>query len=106
MVKPPANEAINKAFQIFNERIDNVELLTGYEGNDFTYTGKLEEELLSTLSVHPMREDAVKSFINKSKTGLSTLRRLLFENKLVEVKYNGNKYYQRNFDKNLIDISI
>jgi wyosine [tRNA(Phe)-imidazoG37] synthetase (radical SAM superfamily) len=106
LVKPPANEAINKAFQIFKERIDNVELLTRYEGNDFTYTGKFEEELLSTLSVHPMREDAVKSFINKSKTGLSTLRRLLFENKLVEVKYNGNKYYQRNFDKNLIDISI
>jgi wyosine [tRNA(Phe)-imidazoG37] synthetase (radical SAM superfamily) len=97
-VKPPANEVINKAFQIFNARIKRVELLAGYEGNDFTYTGNLEDELISTLSVHPMREDALESFITKSEMGESVLHELLLEKKLVQVEYGGEKFYQRNFN--------
>jgi wyosine [tRNA(Phe)-imidazoG37] synthetase (radical SAM superfamily) len=96
-VKPPANEVINKAFQIFNERLNKVELITGYEGNDFVYTGNFEDELLSTLSVHPMREEAIKSFIAKSVAGWSILQKLLIERKLVEVEYAGKKFYQKNF---------
>ena len=98
-VKPPANEVINKAFQIFNERLNKVELITGYEGNDFIYTGNFEDELLSTLSVHPMREEAIKSVIAKSVAGWSILQKLLTEKKLVEVEYAGNKFYQRNFNE-------
>jgi len=65
--------------------------------NDFVYTGNLEDELLSTLSVHSMREEAIESFIEKSMTGWSILHKLLTEKKLVEVEYAGNKFYQRNF---------
>jgi len=97
-VKPPANEVINKAFQIFNERLNKVELITGYEGNDFIYTSNFEDELLSTLSVHPMREEAIESFISKSVTGWSILQKLLTEKKLVEIDYAGEKFYQRNFN--------
>jgi len=101
-VKPPANEVINKAFQIFNERLNKVELITGYEGNDFIYTGNFEDELLSTLSVHPMREEAVKSVIAKSVAGWSILQKLLIEKKLVEVEYAGKKFYQRNFNERVV----
>ncbi|MBT8379989.1 MAG: radical SAM protein [Ignavibacteria bacterium] len=99
-VIPPSNEVINKAFQIFNERINKVELISGYEGNDFTYTGDLEEELSSTLSVHPMREDAVETLIAEGMEDQSVLKKLLHEGKVVEVEYNGKKYLQRNFSKN------
>jgi wyosine [tRNA(Phe)-imidazoG37] synthetase (radical SAM superfamily) len=68
-IMPPSNEVINKAFQIFKDRVKDVELLTGYEGNDFTYTGNIEDELLSTLSVHPMREETIESFVTKCMTG-------------------------------------
>ncbi|RKY97775.1 MAG: radical SAM protein [Ignavibacteriae bacterium] len=101
-VKPPSNEAINNAFQIFDERLNKVELITGYEGNDFVYTGNFEDELLSTLSVHPMREEAIESFIEKSMAGWSILQKLLTEKKLVEVEYAGNKFYQRNFNERMI----
>ncbi len=101
-VKPPANEVINKAFQIFNERLNKVELITGYEGNDFIYTGNFEDELLSTLSVHPMREEAIKSVIAKSVAGWSILQKLLIEKKLVEVEYAGKKFYQRNFNERVV----
>lgn len=98
-IEPPKNEVINKAFQIFNKKINDVELLTGYEGNDFTYTGDLEKELLSILSVHPMRGDAMKSFLTKSDKGWSVLQKLLFEKKLVQVEYGGKEFYQRNFKR-------
>ena len=76
-----------------------MELITGYEGNDFVYTGNFEDELLSTLSVHPMREEAIESFIEKSIAGWSILQKLLTEKKLVEVEYAGNKFYQKNFNE-------
>ncbi len=101
-IKPPVNEVINKAFQIFNEQLSEVELITGYEGNDFVYTGNFEDELLSTLSVHPMREEAIESFIKKSIAGWSILQKLLNEKKLVEVEYAGNKFYQRNFNQRVV----
>ena len=101
-VKPPVNEKINKAFQIFNERLNEVELITGFEGNDFAYTGSFEDELLSTLSVHPMREEAIESITEKSVHGWYILQRLISEKKLVEVEYAGNKFYQRNFNERAI----
>ena len=96
-VEPPSKEVIEYAYEIFDERINNLELLTANEGNDFTYTGKLEEELLSTLAVHPMKKEAVESFITKSETGWSVLQKLLYEKKLLQIEYGGKKFYQRNF---------
>ena len=48
-------------------RINTVELLTGSEGTDFSYSSDAEKELLSILAVHPMRKDAVEKFLNKAK---------------------------------------
>jgi len=97
-IKPPSNKVINRAFQMFGEIINDVELLSGYEGNNFTYTGNLEEELLSTLAVHPLREDALESFIMKSITGWSILQKLLQEKKIIKVEYEGNKFFRKSFD--------
>ncbi|MEA3312102.1 MAG: radical SAM protein, partial [candidate division WOR-3 bacterium] len=58
--KAPDEETINRAYQIFKERIANVEYLIGYEGNAFAFTGDFEDDILSITSVHPMREDAVE----------------------------------------------
>ena len=96
-VEPPPSRVVDFAYQIFGERINNLELLTANEGNDFTYTGNLEKELLSTLAVHPMQKETVESFITKSETGWSVLQKLLFEKKLLQVEYDGKKFYRRNF---------
>ena len=96
-VKPAKEETVNEAFQVFAERLgaDRVEYLIGYEGNAFSFTGRVEEDLLSITSVHPMREEAVKEFLKKTDSGWSVVEKLLLEDKLVELEYSGKKYYMR-----------
>jgi len=57
----PEEEAINCAFQIFRSHGIEAEYLIGYEGNQFAYTGNIEADILSITSVHPMREDAIRT---------------------------------------------
>ena len=95
-VKPASEEVVNAAFQIFSEKLDGkVECLTGYEGNAFASTGNAEDDLLSITSVHPMRSEAVKELLSKNNTDLGVLDKLLMEGKIVELRYEGDKYYMR-----------
>jgi wyosine [tRNA(Phe)-imidazoG37] synthetase (radical SAM superfamily) len=66
-VEPPTEQFINKAYQVFKEKLIPVEYLVGYEGNAFAFTGNVENDLLSITSVHPMREDGVREFLTKAK---------------------------------------
>jgi len=95
--KPAKEEIINTAFQVFSEKLgtDRVEYLIGYEGNAFAFTGKVEEDLLSITAVHPMRKEAVMEFLKKANVNWHAIERLLDEDKLVELEYEGNKYYMR-----------
>lgn len=94
-VQPPSEEVINRAYQIFSEKIDNVEYLIGYEGNAFAFTGNVEEDLLSITSVHPMREEAVKKFLSQAKADWSTIQKLIDQEQLIETEYEGKKFYMR-----------
>ena len=96
-VRPPAPEDINVAFQVFNENLDQVEYLIGYEGNAFAFTGNLEEDLLNITSVHPMRESAVGEFLKKAGADWSVVHQLIAQSKLVETEYEGQKFYLRSF---------
>jgi wyosine [tRNA(Phe)-imidazoG37] synthetase (radical SAM superfamily) len=101
-VKPAGEEAVNTAFQVFSETlgIERVECLIGYEGNAFRSIGDIEEDLLSVLAVHPMREDAVKAFLRKANVGWQIIDKLLFAQKLVELTYEGNRYYVQKLTRN------
>jgi wyosine [tRNA(Phe)-imidazoG37] synthetase (radical SAM superfamily) len=96
-VKPAKEEILNAAFQVLAEKlgVDRVEYLIGYEGNAFAFTGNVEEDLLSITAVHPMRKEAVKEFLKKANTDWHVIKRLLEEDKLVELEYEGNQYYMR-----------
>lgn len=93
--KPSHEKAINTAFQIFKKNSINTEYLIGYEGNAFANTGHAENDFLSIISVHPMREDAVFEFFNNAHADLSTIKKLLNENKIVCKFYNKHKFYLR-----------
>jgi wyosine [tRNA(Phe)-imidazoG37] synthetase (radical SAM superfamily) len=90
-------ETVNEAFQVFAEKLgaNRLEYLIGYEGNAFSFTGRVEEDLLSITSVHPMREEAVKVFLKKTDASWSVIEKLLLEGKLVELEYSGKLYYMR-----------
>jgi len=94
-VHPPAEEVINRAYQIVSERVDRVEYLIGYEGNAFAFTGDAEEDLLSITSVHPMREEAVSEFLARARADWSVVHRLIAQDQLVESKYDGLTFYMR-----------
>lgn len=96
-VKPAKEETINKAFQVFSEKLGakRVEYLIGYEGNAFAFTGRVEEDLLSITAVHPMRREAIKEFLRKACADWNIIEKLLHEDRLIEVEYEGNKYYIR-----------
>jgi wyosine [tRNA(Phe)-imidazoG37] synthetase (radical SAM superfamily) len=96
-VKPAKEEVINEAFQVFSKKLggNRVEYLVGYEGNAFTSTGNVKEDLLSITAVHPMREEAVTEFLKKAGADWRVVEELLQQGRLVEIEYEGKKYYMR-----------
>ena len=96
--RPPGERGINRAYQVFNQEIDQVEYLIGYEGNAFAITGNVEEDLLSITAVHPMREEAVSKFLVRAGTDWSAVRKLIAEGQLIEMEYEGRKFYMRKLD--------
>lgn len=94
-VRPPGEEVVNVAYQMFSERLGRVECLMGYEGDTFTSTGRVEDDLLSITSVHPMREDAVASLLARAQRDWSVVETMLADGRLVELVYEGKRFYLR-----------
>jgi len=92
-VKPPSEEYLNTAYQIFSNFINKVELVTNNEGTDFTYSSDVEKELLSILAVHPMRKDAVEEFLSRSKSSWNLIDNLIKKRELKEVTYSGKTFF-------------
>ena len=96
-VKPAREKVVNASFQVFANELDadRVEYLIGYEGNAFASTGNVEEDLMSITAVHPMREEAVMEFLGNANADWLVAKKLLREGELIELPYEGNKYYMR-----------
>jgi wyosine [tRNA(Phe)-imidazoG37] synthetase (radical SAM superfamily) len=97
-VSIPSSITLNKAYQIFQSSLTNIELITGYEGNTFAFSGDLENDILSITSVHPMRKDAVEQFVIKSNSDWSEIQKLIEKKQLLEIEYQNNTFYLRNFN--------
>jgi len=102
-VKPPDENVINRAYQIFMEKIEHVEYLIGYEGSSFAFTGNVEEDILSITAVHPMRDDAVEEFLKRAGANWEIVHRMLEEGQLIETEYGSNKFYLRRFSEHQRD---
>lgn len=92
-VKAPGEEKVNEAYQIFSKKLKSVELLTGYEGNLFAYTGNVADDILRIVSVHPMREEAIREMLSKANCRWETIEELIAGKQLKEVEYQGVKFY-------------
>ena len=97
-VRSPDEATINRSYHILNEHLYHVEYLIGYEGNAYSHTGNVEEDILSITAVHPMREDAVRSLISRSNADQGILDKLVNRRVLIEIKYKGKRFYLRKFD--------
>ncbi len=98
-VKSPSEVSINKAYQIFKEKNIDVELLIGYEGNEFTSTGDIRQDILSITSVHPIREEGMEELLRGANSDWEIIENLKNEKKIVEIRYKGKRFYMRNLSK-------
>jgi wyosine [tRNA(Phe)-imidazoG37] synthetase (radical SAM superfamily) len=99
----PNEQTINRAYHILGKKAEQVEYLIGYEGNAFAFTGDVEEDLLSITAVHPMREDAVHTFLARAGANWAVVQRLVAQGRLVEADYDGYRFYLRRFVKPRVD---
>jgi wyosine [tRNA(Phe)-imidazoG37] synthetase (radical SAM superfamily) len=93
----PEEKVFFSAYQIYtrNNKIPKVELLINYEGNDFTIGEKVEEDFLAIISVHPMREDAVRDFLRKAHLNWEFIDDLLANEKIKRLSYQSYQYFMR-----------
>ncbi|MCK4613211.1 MAG: radical SAM protein [Thermoplasmata archaeon] len=94
-VRCPDEERLLEAYRIFGSKGLNAEYLTEYEGTKFTYTGKVEENLLGITSVHPMTAEAVDDFLRKADSGWEMIEMLLREGRVREIPYDGKRFFLR-----------
>jgi wyosine [tRNA(Phe)-imidazoG37] synthetase (radical SAM superfamily) len=98
-VRAPNEEALNRTYQIFAEKMKRVEYLIGYEGDDFAFTGDIEKDLLSITAVHPMRKEAVSNLLSLAGSSWEVVDRLVDRGDLAETKYDGHIFYLRRFKR-------
>jgi wyosine [tRNA(Phe)-imidazoG37] synthetase (radical SAM superfamily) len=98
-VEAPDEWVVNRAFQIFNRKVERAELLTSYEGNAFACTGDVVEDLLEITAVHPMREEAVRELLMKVGGEWPIVKKMIDTGLLTETVYERRKYYMRRFGK-------
>lgn len=92
-IRPPSTGTLNRAYQILASRLENVEFLTGYEGEDFSRSGETVSGLLSILAVHPMRESAVVRYLSDREDPEARLGELLRRGLVRRELHLGEAYY-------------
>ncbi len=94
----PADEGdVTKAYRVFSDKGLKVECITGHEGDEFTHTGGIVEDILDITSVHPMREESMKAFLSGAGADWNVVEELIRHNRLVETEFNKKKFYLRKF---------
>jgi wyosine [tRNA(Phe)-imidazoG37] synthetase (radical SAM superfamily) len=91
--EPPDEATVNRVFQAISRSVQRVELLNAYEGDAFVTTDSVADDILAIASVHPLRESALRKLLKQSGTDWRLVDRLIDENWLVRIEYEGNRFY-------------
>ena len=94
-VQAPGEDVIVQAYGIMSERLERVEYLIGYEGDSFSVSGDPKRDLLAITAVHPMREEAVRQFLDKAGCDWGLIQELLAQSEIKEVEFAGHRFYMR-----------
>jgi len=94
-VEPPDMDAMIGAYESFAGRVDRVEFLMEYEGNEFALSEGVENSLLGITSVHPMREEAVEELLSRAGEGWNVIRNMVAQRQLVKLNHEGHTFYIR-----------
>lgn len=97
-VKSPNEESLNNAYQIFSSLLNSVELITHYEGTNFSFSSDAEKELISILAVHPMRRDSVEEFLSRANSNWDIIDKFIRNNLIRIVEYDNHSFYLKNIN--------
>ena len=96
-VHGPDEQVVTRAYQILAAQGIEVELLTGYEGEDFASAGDFQRDILAITAVHPLRESAVRTLAEKTGADMSIVVNLVQSGELRRVEHMGELFYIRRF---------
>jgi wyosine [tRNA(Phe)-imidazoG37] synthetase (radical SAM superfamily) len=94
-VRSPAADVVDRAYQRLAVHLPRVELLTEFEGTAFASAGDPVQDLLATVMVHPMREDAALALLDRAGSGRAILDRLVAEGRIGRVVHGGHTFFVR-----------
>ncbi len=94
-VEAPDEATITMAYQLFADRLPEVECLTGFSPKEFSVSGDVITDLLAITAVHPMRESEVLSLLERGGAVADDLERLIRDDQLVRVEHHGQAFYIR-----------
>ncbi len=92
----PSEQTLAMAYQLFSENVDAVEMLITPEEGGFFTTNDLERDVLSIVSVHPMREEDLLKTLKVRNADVTLIERLVRENRITRTVYGGTAFYIRN----------
>jgi wyosine [tRNA(Phe)-imidazoG37] synthetase (radical SAM superfamily) len=95
LVACPDETVVTRAWHILKQRVERVELLTAYEGDEFPPLDDPRGQLLAITAVHPMRESAVRALLARAGTDMDLVHELLDSGALRQVGYRGEFFYVR-----------
>ncbi len=87
--RPPADDAVVRAYAILSEHVPRVELLTAEADVPFGHGGNAADGLVGILAVHPMRERAVREYLEEARAGWDVAQALLASGRITRVEYRG-----------------
>ena len=97
-ILPPEKTKILYAYKIFTDFSIKTELITESGGSgSFGFTGNIENDIVNTVSVHPMSETQIQELLKKASAKWSVMEKLLSEKRINEIKYKEERYYIKNF---------
>ena len=98
-VHGPDEAGVTRAYQILAAQGVEVELLTGYEGEDFASSGDFQRDILAITAVHPLRESAVGTLAKKAGTDMGVVANLVQSGELRLAEHAGEWFYIRTFGR-------
>lgn len=75
-----------------------VHCIAAEDTNNFFTTNDIVTDLLSIMSVHPMREDILKNLLYEKKYSEDVLQHLIKQEIIKEITYENNKFYMKNLN--------
>jgi wyosine [tRNA(Phe)-imidazoG37] synthetase (radical SAM superfamily) len=93
--RAPGPDVLTRGYEVFRAWLPRVELLLGYEGDEFGSTGDARADLLAVTAVHPMREAAVGRLLERDHADWTLVESLMAEDELVRARFGPHRYYLR-----------